>query len=356
MAPMLPTPQAPLLQAAAGLTPERTPVWFMRQAGRSLPEYKQVREGIPMLDSCFMPELLAEITMQPVRRHDVDAAILFSDIVVPLKAAGIDVDIIPGRGPVMAAPIRTRADIDALPILDTNVEEVAQGITLINEELTPTQALIGFVGAPFTLASYLIEGGPSKNHERTKTLMHDNPDDWHALMERLVPTITTFLRTQLDAGIDAMQLFDSWVGFLSEADYRTYVLPYSQRILASVRDAGYSIPRIHFGVGTGELLGAMAEAGPDVVGVDWRIPLDVAASRITAASQPKVLQGNLDPALLFASEDALRTHINRIKDEAARAIAAGNATGHIFNLGHGVLPTTDADAITRAVEIIHEER
>ena len=287
---------------------------------------------------------------------DVDAAILFSDIVVPLKAAGIDVDIVPGRGPVMAAPIRTRADIDALPILDTKVEEVAQGIALINEELTPTQALIGFVGAPFTLASYLIEGGPSKNHERTKALMHDNPDDWHALMERLVPTITTFLRTQLDAGIDAMQLFDSWVGFLPQADYRTHVLPYSQRILASVRDAGYSIPRIHFGVGTGELLGAMAEAGPDVVGVDWRIPLDVAASRITAASQPKVLQGNLDPALLFASEDALRTHINRIKDEAARAIAAGNATGHIFNLGHGVLPTTDADAITRAVEIIHEER
>ncbi|MDK7181107.1 uroporphyrinogen decarboxylase [Corynebacterium riegelii] len=340
---------APLLQAANGQTPSRTPVWFMRQAGRSLPEYLKVREGIPMLDSCFMPELLAEITMQPVRRHDMDGAILFSDIVVPLKAAGVGVEIVPGRGPVMDQAITSRADVDNLPILDHHVEEVAKGIEIILGELKDTQALIGFVGAPFTLASYLVEGGPSKNHEKTKAMMHGDPETWHALMRRLVPTITTFLRTQVEAGIDAMQLFDSWAGFLTEADYREHVLPYSVEILETV--AG-EIPRIHFGVATGELLGAMSEAGSEVMGVDWRVPLDVAAKRFAS---PRVLQGNLDPAMLFAGTDVVREEITRIKAEAARAVEAGDATGHIFNLGHGVLPTTDADAITEAVRIIHEE-
>lgn len=340
---------APLLEAAYGRAPSRTPVWFMRQAGRSLPEYRKVREGIPMLDSCFMPELLAEITLQPVRRHDVDAAILFSDIVVPLKAAGVDVEIVPGRGPVMAEAVRTRSDVDKLPLLEHEVAEVAEGIRIILDELSDTQALIGFVGAPFTLASYLIEGGPSKNHEKTKVMMHAEPETWHALMRRLVPTIIAFLRTQVDAGIDAMQLFDSWAGFLTEADYREFVLPYSTEILESV--AG-EIPRIHFGVTTGELLGAMSEAGSDVMGVDWRVPLDAAATRFAS---PRVLQGNLDPAMLFAGEDVVRGEVARIKAEVARAIAAGDATGHIFNLGHGVLPTTDADAITEAVRIIHEE-
>ncbi|NJJ04537.1 uroporphyrinogen decarboxylase [Corynebacterium coyleae] len=340
---------APFLEAAHGRTPSRTPVWFMRQAGRSLPEYRKVREGIAMLDSCFMPELLAEITLQPVRRHDMDAAILFSDIVVPLKAAGVGVEIVPGTGPVLDAPIRSRADVDNLPILDHTVEEVAEGIRIILDELTDTQALIGFVGAPFTLASYLIEGGPSKNHEKTKAMMHGDPETWHALMRRLVPTITEFLRTQVEAGIDAMQLFDSWAGFLTEADYREFVLPYSVEILDSV--AG-EIPRIHFGVATGELLGAMSEAGSEVMGVDWRVPLDTAAKRFAS---PRVLQGNLDPALLFAGTDVVREEITRIKGEAARAVEAGDATGHIFNLGHGVLPTTDADAITEAVRIIHEE-
>lgn len=339
---------APLIAAAQGHTPSRTPVWFMRQAGRSLPEYRQVREGIPMLESCFMPELLAEITLQPVRRHDVDAAILFSDIVVPLKAAGIEVGIVPGKGPVVAQPVRDQRDVAALPVLDHDVAEVAQGIAIILEELTDTQALIGFVGAPFTLASYLIEGGPSKNHERTKAMMHAEPDTWHALMEKLVSTITAFLRTQVDAGIDAMQLFDSWAGFLTERDYRDHVLPYSTQILESV--AG-EIPRIHFGVTTGELLGAMSEAGSEVMGVDWRVPLDIAATRFTS---PRVLQGNLDPAMLFAGTEVVRAEVTRIKTEAARAIASGAATGHIFNLGHGVLPTTDADAITEAVRIIHE--
>ena len=303
-----------------------------------------------MLDSCFMPELLAEITLQPVRRHDVDAAILFSDIVVPLKAAGVDVEIVPGRGPVLGEAVRTRSDVDRLPVLEGDVAEVADGIRIILDELSDTQALIGFVGAPFTLASYLIEGGPSKNHEKTKAMMHAEPETWHALMRRLVPTIVAFLRTQVEVGIDAMQLFDSWAGFLTERDYREFVLPYSTEILESV--AG-EIPRIHFGVATGELLGAMSEAGSEVMGVDWRVPLDVAASRFAT---PKVLQGNLDPALLFAGPDVVRAEVARIKGEAARAISAGDATGHIFNLGHGVLPTTDPDAVTEAVRIIHEEQ
>ncbi|AKE38254.1 Uroporphyrinogen decarboxylase [Corynebacterium camporealensis] len=345
---MSPLSDAPLLTAAHGNSPSRPPVWFMRQAGRSLPEYRQVREGISMLDSCFMPELLAEITLQPVRRHDVDGAILFSDIVVPLKAAGVGVDIVPGRGPVMDAPVRSKEDIGKLPILDTDVPEVQEGIGLIRNELSDAQTLIGFVGAPFTLASYLVEGGPSKNHERTKALMHAEPETWHALMRRLVPTITQFLRTQVDAGIEAMQLFDSWAGYLNERDYREFVLPYSQEILASVEG---EIPRIHFGVGTGELLRAMSEAGPEVMGVDYRVRMDDAAKRVDA----RVLQGNLDPALLFAGEDAVRSAVRRIREEVAAAKDAGDIDSHIWNLGHGVLPTTDADAITRAVAIIHEE-
>ncbi|APT86050.1 uroporphyrinogen decarboxylase [Corynebacterium flavescens] len=339
---------SPLIDAALGHSPTRPPVWFMRQAGRSLPEYRRVREGIDMLDSCFMPELLAEITLQPVRRHDVDAAILFSDIVVPLKAAGVGVDIVPGRGPVMDKPIRSAEDVAKLPILDTDVPEVAAGIGIVLDELRDDQALIGFVGAPFTLASYLIEGGPSKNHEKTKALMHADPKTWHALMRRLVPTIKAYLKVQVDAGIDAMQLFDSWAGYLNEADYREFVLPYSTEILDSV--AGV-IPRIHFGVGTGELLGAMSEAGPEVVGVDYRVAMDAAAKRVGA----RILQGNLDPALLFAGDDAVRQAVRVIKSQVDAARAAGDIDGHIWNLGHGVLPTTDAEAITRAVAIIHEE-
>lgn len=338
--------RAPIIDAALGRTPSRPPVWLMRQAGRSLPEYRAAREGISMLDSCFMPELLAEITLQPVRRHDVDAAILFSDIVVPLKAAGVNVDIVPGRGPVMEKAVREKGDIGKLPILEADVPEVAQGIAGILDELTETQALIGFVGAPFTLASYLIEGGPSKNHERTKALMHAEPETWHMLMRRLVPTIINFLRVQVDAGIDAMQLFDSWAGYLNERDYREFVLPYSQEILASV-----DIPRIHFGVATGELLQAMSEAGSEVMGVDYRVAMDTAAQRVNS----RVLQGNLDPALLFAGDDAVRHAVRTIRGEVERAQQRGDIDTHIWNLGHGVLPTTDAEAITRAVSIIHEE-
>lgn len=358
-------PDAPLLAAARGEKPTRRPVWMMRQAGRSLPEYRQVREGIAMLDSCFMPELLAEITMQPVRRHDADAAILFSDIVVPLKAAGVEIDIVPGRGPVMAEAVRTPEQIAALPeVHREQMEPIAQGISYILEELRDDQVLIGFAGAPFTLASYLVEGGPSKNHETTKALMYSEPETWHELMRALTPTIIRFLQMQLEAGVDAIQLFDSWTGYLTARDYREFVQPYSKQIFDTVRP--YGVPMIHFGVGTGELLGDLAVAGPDVLGVDWRVPMDVAAERVNAAladsrlelqqgDQTKALQGNLDPAVLFAGSDAIKRHVSRICAEADNAIDRGLARGHIFNLGHGVLPSTDPDAITRAFEEVHNQ-
>jgi len=333
---------APFLAAAAGRQPGRLPVWFMRQAGRSLPEYRALRTGTAMLAACLTPALTCEITLQPVRRHGVDAAILFSDIVVPLYAAGIGVDIVPGTGPVVARPVRTAVDVAALPELHVEqVEPVTDAIALLLPELGDTP-LIGFAGAPFTLASYLIEGGPSRNHERTKALMRSAPDVWHALLGRLADITATFLAAQIDAGVDAVQLFDSWAGVLSQRDYREYVLPHSARVLNGLAPAG--VPRIHFGVGTGELLGAMAEAGADVVGVDWRIPLDEAARR-TGGTHP--VQGNLDPAVLFADPAAVAAEVRRIVAEGRRA------PGHVFNLGHGVLPETDPDVLTRLVELVH---
>ncbi|MFD3745169.1 uroporphyrinogen decarboxylase [Nocardia sp. NPDC058633] len=338
---------APFLAAATGATPTRRPVWFMRQAGRSLPEYRELRKGIGMLESCFDPELVCEITMQPIRRHDVDAAILFSDIVVPLKAAGIDLDIVPGVGPVIASPVRTEADVRALPRLRAEeVGAVTEGVRLLTAALGDTP-LIGFAGAPFTLASYLVEGGPSKQHERTKAMMHADPKTWHALLGALTDITIAFLQAQLSAGVDAVQLFDSWAGALSLADYREYVLPHSERVFAEVASAG--VPRIHFGVGTGELLGAMGEAGADVVGVDWRVPLTDAVRRVGAG---KGLQGNLDPAILFAGFDAVEAETRRIVREADEAITLG-ASGHIFNLGHGVLPDTDPGVLTALVELVH---
>ncbi|AZG44204.1 uroporphyrinogen decarboxylase [Gordonia insulae] len=337
-----------LVAAATGGTPTRRPVWFMRQAGRSLPEYRAIRADHGMLESCFDPELVCEITMQPVRRHDVDAAILFSDIVVPLKAAGIDLDIVAGTGPVIAQPVRSAADVASLPRLEPeSVGAIAGAIELLLGELSDSTALIGFAGAPFTLASYLIEGGPSKHYERTKAMMHGDPDTWHLLMGRLADITIAFLRVQLDAGVDAVQLFDSWAGMLSLADYRTYVAPHSARVFAEVADHG--VPRIHFGVGTGELLGAMADAGADVIGVDWRVPLDDAVRRVGPG---KAVQGNLDPTLLFAGPEVVEREVRRVVADGERAIRAG-AAGHIVNLGHGVLPGTDPDVLTRAVELIH---
>ncbi|MGA9872838.1 MAG: uroporphyrinogen decarboxylase [Rhodococcus sp. (in: high G+C Gram-positive bacteria)] len=340
-------PDAPLLASVAGRAPSRRPVWFMRQAGRSLPEYRKIRAGVGMLESCFDADLVAEITMQPVRRHGVDAAILFSDIVVPLKAAGIDLDIVAGTGPVIANPVRSAADVAALPTLDAGqVAPVAEAVRFLTSELGET-ALIGFAGAPFTLASYLVEGGPSRNHEKTKALMRSDPTTWHALLDALADTTITFLQAQIGAGVDAVQLFDSWAGALSLADYREFVLPHSTKVFDAVSPAG--VPKIHFGVGTGELLGAMGEAGADVVGVDWRIPLDDAARRVGPG---KALQGNLDPAVLFAGWDAVESEVRRIVAEADRALEAG-AIGHVFNLGHGVLPDTDPDVLTRVVELVH---
>lgn len=318
------------------------PVWFMRQAGRALPEYRAARDGVPMLQACATPDLVCELTLQPVRRYRVDAAVLFSDIVVPLKAIGVDLDIVSGVGPVVAAPIATMADVEELrPLSPDDVAFVAESVRLLTRELGATP-LIGFSGAPFTLASYLIEGGPSRDHLKTKTLMYSRPDVWHALLDRLAGIAGEFLRVQVLAGASAVQLFDSWAGALSVDDYRDFVLPHSAKALAAVADL--NVPRIHFGVGTGELLTSMGEAGADVVGVDWRVPLDLAAQRVGG----RPVQGNLDPAMVFAPWDALAA--------AARdVIARGRrASGHVFNLGHGVLPSTDPGVLTRLVELVHD--
>ena len=338
---------APYLAAATGGTPSRIPVWFMRQAGRSLPEYRQLRAKNTMMQACFDPELICEITVQPVRRHGVDAAILFSDIVVPLRASGVDLDIVPDVGPVIAAPVRNAADVQAMRGLRLDaVAPVAQAVGLLVRELGEVP-LIGFAGAPFTLASYLVEGGPSKLHERTKTLMLSEPSTWHALMEVLTDLTIRFLGVQLDAGVAAIQLFDSWAGTLSPGDYRTYVLPHSARVFAALADRG--VPMTHFGVNTGELLGAMGEAGATVVGVDWRTSLADAAARVEPG---KALQGNLDPVVLLAGWPVVERAGRAVVDDGRRAVDAG-AAGHIFNLGHGVLPGTDPQIITDLVALVH---
>ena len=360
--------QSSLLDAANGATPHHRPVWFMRQAGRSLPEYRKIRESIGMLEACFTPDVAAEITLQPVRRHNVDAAIFFSDIVVPLKAAGIGVEIVAGRGPVVDRPIRSRADIDSLPELDPDsISVIGEAVQEIIEELRDDQALIGFAGAPFTIASYLIEGGPSKTHQHTKAMMHADPDSWHALMRVLTDYIKVFLGVQIDAGIDAMQLFDSWAGYLHARDYTDLVAPYSAEIFRFVserssRGGRQPIPRIHFGVTTGELLGPMAQTGPDVMGVDWRVDMATAAQRINVALADKngdigpgvmALQGNIDPALLFAGKEAVDKEIDRLLTTTDQLISEGKISGHIVNLGHGVLADTDPDIISHIVEKVH---
>ena len=338
---------APFLVAARGGRPPRPPVWFMRQAGRSLPEYRRLRAGSGMLQACLTPELACEITLQPVRRHGVDAAILFSDIVVPLAAAGVRLDIVAGTGPVIENPVRTAADVATLPELDpAAVQPVADAVRLLVGELGDVP-LIGFAGAPFTLASYLVEGGPSRHHERTKALMHSDPRSWHELAGRLARLTLAFLRLQVAAGVDAVQLFDSWAGALSDRDYREFVLPHSAAVFGGLASCG--VPLIHFGVGTGELLGSMAQAGPDAVGVDWRTTLDAAARRIRAArpGRPVVVQGNLDPAVLFAGWPVVEREVRRVVEDG------GAADGHVVNLGHGVLPDTDPGVLTRVVELVH---
>lgn len=340
-------PESPYLAAAGGRKPHRVPVWFMRQAGRSLPEYRALRAQHDMLSACFDAELVCEITLQPVRRHDVDAAILFSDIVVPLLGAGIDLDIVAGVGPVIESPVRTAADVDAIKSLERQrVQPISDAVTLLVSALGDVP-LIGFAGAPFTLASYLIEGGPSRHHARTKAMMLADPDSWHALMEKLTDITVGFLRVQLDAGVDAVQVFDSWAGTLSLANYRTYVQPHSARVFAALTD--YGVPTTHFGVGTAELLGAMSAVGANVVGVDWRTSLADAATRVEPGT---ALQGNLDPVVLLAGWPVTERAARAVVDDGRRAVDAG-AAGHVFNLGHGVLPETDPAVLTDLVSLVH---
>ncbi|MCU1515074.1 MAG: uroporphyrinogen decarboxylase [Microbacteriaceae bacterium] len=331
-----------LIRSYRGERTEKTPVWFMRQAGRSLPEYRDLRVGTKMLDACLDPELSSEITLQPVRRHGVDAGIFFSDIVVPIKLAGVDVDIVPGRGPVLGSPIRTAADVAALrPLLPEALAPVAAGVARTVAQLGSTP-LIGFAGAPFTLAAYLVEGGPSKDHLRARTLMHADPQTWSALLGWAADVTGAFLRAQVLAGASAVQLFDSWVGSLSVADYETHVAPFSALAIAHVKDLG--VPIVHFGVGTAELLPSMKAIGVDVMGVDDRIPLDDASRRIGTGTP---VQGNINPALLAAPWPVLEAHV---LDVLRRGEVAAS---HVLNLGHGVPPETDPGVLTRIVELTH---
>jgi uroporphyrinogen decarboxylase len=333
--------KARFLDACKGAAVDAVPVWFMRQAGRSMPEYRELRVGHDILALCRDPELATEITLQPVRRYGVDAAILFSDIVVPLLAMGVDVDIRPGIGPVVADPIRSTSDVDRLKAFDPEegTPYVLETIRLLRRELSVP--LIGFGGAPFTLASYLIEGGPSRSHARTKALMYGDTQTWNKLMDRLSEASLTYLRAQIAAGAQAIQLFDSWVGHLASDDYRAFALPSVERIMAGLD--GLGAPRILFGVGTGELLGDMSRSGADVLGIDWRVPIDEARIRTQGRV---VLQGNLDPSALLAPWKV-------VEERTLDVLARGGGVGHVFNLGHGVLPDTQPETLQRLVDFVH---
>jgi len=321
---------------------ERTPVWFMRQAGRSLPEYRAIRERHTLFEICRRPELCAEVTLQPVRRHGVDAAVIFADIMLPVLGMGIGVELVEGVGPVVAEPIASAADVARLrvPEPEEALPEILEAIRLVRAELEPGRAVVGFAGSPFTVAGYLVEGKPSRDFVKTKRCMYVAPEVWHALMEKLAETFALYVAAQAGAGADAVQLFDSWAGALSAADYREFVAPYSARILAAA-----GAPTIHFGTGTTHLLADMAAAGGDVIGMDWRVPIDRAWDAIGPG---RGVQGNLDPALLLGPWERIEREALAILD------AAGGRPGHIFNLGHGVLPDTDPDVLGRLVDLVHE--
>lgn len=333
------------LRACRGQPVERVPVWFMRQAGRSLPEYRALRQSGTILDAIADPDLAAEITLQPVRRYGVDAAILFSDIVVPVHAAGFGVEIVAGVGPVVARPFASAADLDRLGDLDEQVLLAVGGtIDRVVDALAASDTpLIGFAGAPFTVASYLVEGGPSRTFTKIKTLLHRDPALFGALADRLADLTITFLKAQVAHGARAIQLFDSWAGALTRDDYATFALPPTRRILDAL--AGSGVPTILFGTDTGELLDLMGASGAAVVGVDWRVDLDEARRRVGTAA----VQGNLDPALCVAGVDAALAGTRRV---LARA---GDRAGHIFNLGHGVLPDTDPAVLAAIVDCVHAE-
>jgi uroporphyrinogen decarboxylase len=322
-----------------------TPVWFMRQAGRYMPEYRALRQDYTLLQLCRTPDLATEVTLQPVRRIEVDAAILFSDLLLPLEPMGVAFDFIKGEGPAITHPIRTSADIDRVRVVDPRetLSFTFQAIRQVKRELGATP-LIGFAGAPFTLASYAIEGGHSNNFALTKSLMYGDPAAWHRLAERLATVAADYLVAQIDAGVDAVQLFDSWVGTLNEADYREFALPHTRRIFDAIRGR---VPTIHFGVSTGAILHVLAEAGGDVIGADWRTPLDEAWQRI---GHDRGIQGNLDPTLLLGPRERL---LAGARDVLRRA---GGRPGHIFNLGHGVLPPTPVEHVQALARAVHHYR
>jgi uroporphyrinogen decarboxylase len=333
----------PLLTRACRLERvERTPVWFMRQAGRSLPEYRELRQRFGLFEVCGQPELCAEVTLQPVRAHGVDAAVMFADIMLPVLGMGVDVELVEGVGPVVAEPIQSMADVERLRIPDPpeSVPFVLEAVRLVRAELAHERAVIGFAGGPFTVAGYLIEGKPTREFVRTKRCMYGAPDVWHALMSKLADTFAAYLRAKVAAGADVVQLFDSWVGALSVDDYREFVAPYSARVLEAV-----DVPTIHFGTGTTHLLADMAAVGGDVIGLDWRIPIERGWEIV---GPEKGVQGNLDPAVLLGPWERVESAAERI------LTAVGGRPGHIFNLGHGVLPDTDPAVLRRLVELVHE--
>jgi uroporphyrinogen decarboxylase len=321
---------------------DRTPVWFMRQAGRYMPEYRALREKHTLLELCKTPELAVEVTRQPLA-HGVDAAILFADILLPLEPMGASFEFAKGEGPVVHEPIASRGQIDRLRVIEPgeSLAYVMAAIRALKGELRVP--LIGFAGAPFTLASYLVEGGKSANFAKTKKLMFGAPDAWHALMEKLAEVVRRYLRAQIEAGADAVQLFDSWVGDLAPADYVEYVQPHVRAILQDVAQAG--VPVIHFGVGTATLLESMRDAGGTVVGVDWCTPLDQAWARV---GHDRAVQGNMDPCALLTSRQVAIAHARRVLD------AAGGRDGHVFNLGHGILPETPVDNVRAVIDFVHE--
>ena len=337
----------PFLDAANGAAVSHTPVWFMRQAGRSLPEYRALRGEGSILDAIKQVDLSVELTLQPVRRYGVDAAVLYSDIVVPAHAVGFGIDVAPGTGPVCAQPFRTDSDLSRLRPFEpqTDTPYVLETVRLLANELAPTVPLLAFAGAPFTIASYLVEGRPSRTYEHTKRMLHTQPALWHTLMGRLVQHAVASIDSQLANGARAFQLFDSWAGTLSRADYDMFVLPHSQSVFAQLRTLHPDAPGIHYGVGCDHLLESMLAAGPQVLGLDWRTPITQARTRM---GNNLVVQGNLDPVLALAGIDAALAGTDRVlADNAAHP-------GHIFNLGHGVHPTTDPGVLAAVVARVHE--
>jgi uroporphyrinogen decarboxylase len=331
-----------LVRAARREAVERTPVWFMRQAGRSLPEYREIRKRFGLFEVVRQPELCAEVTLQPVLRHDVDAAVMFTDIMFPVLGMGVDVDLVENVGPVVERPVETAADVErlAVPEPEESCPFILESVRLVREALRPDQAVIGFCGGPFTVAGYLVEGKPTREFVKVKTMMYREPAIWHALMDKLADAFVKYVAGKVRAGADVIQVFDSWVGTLSPANYVEFVQPYAARILASL-----DVPTIHFGTGTATLLGAMRDAGGDVIGLDWRMPLDKGWETV---GHDRGVQGNLDPAVLLGPWE-------RVDATARDVIArAGGRRGHIFNLGHGVLPGTDPADLTRLTELVKE--